>query len=360
MIVLILFHPNVRRFNFPSIRIPAYPNARPFKCPSIQILSCPNANLEPSSSNHQQHAIQYLFPSGLFESQSRPVMRPPREIYPKFQKAYYDKSGRPFSSFFYTGFQNYYESLYELYANYEELNRLEDANNAAGIQPTEADRFDALTNVVLSKQQLEDLFVEKISDGRYESFVGHLNRLIDHPYSAQKAEFLKRFTKTKQIQMLREQLYTMGQDENGRVYSEAIGSRKNTQCKVRVYKDGTGKFLMNDRYDLNYFTYFLHREQILTPLVMADLVDKVDIYATLNPINLQTYFAQVEELDPKAQLTNAGTVRLGVSRALCAFVDDATKELLRVNGLLQPDLRTRERKKPGLYRARKKPPHRKR
>ena len=160
--------------------------------------------------------------------------------------------------------------------------------------------------------------------------------------------------------MLREQLYTMGQDENGRVYSEAIGSRKNTQCKVRVYKDGTGKFLMNDRYDLNYFTYFLHREQILTPLVMADLVDKVDIYATLNPINLQTYFAQVEELDPKAQLTNAGTVRLGVSRALCAFVDDATKELLRVNGLLQPDLRTRERKKPGLYRARKKPPHRKR
>lgn len=287
-------------------------------------------------------------------------MRPPREIYPKFQKAYYDNSGRPFSSFFYTGFQNYYESLYELYLNYEELNRLEDANNLAGLGPTEADQFDAQTHVVLNKQQLEDLFVEKVSDERYESFVAHLNRLIEHPYSAQKSEFLERFTKTKEIQMLREQLYTIEQDAEGRVYSEAIGSRKNVECKVRVFKDGSGQFLMNGKYDLNHFTYFLHREQILTPLVMADLVDKVDIFATLNPRNLDTYYQQVDELDPKAQLRHAGAVRLGVSRAICAFVDDATKELLRVNGLLQPDLRIRERKKPGLYKARKKPPYRKR
>lgn len=287
-------------------------------------------------------------------------MRPPREIYPKFQKAHYGKTGRPFSSFFYTGFQNYYEALYELYLNYEDLNRIEDENNRLGIRPTENDRFDDQTHALLSSKQLEDLFVEPLGAARYESFVKHLDRLIQHPYSAQKSEFLQRFTKAKEIQTLSEKLYTLGQDEQGRVYSEAVGTRKNLECLVRVYKDGSGQFLMNGKYGINHFRYFLHREQILTPLVMADLVDKVDIYATLNPNNLETCFKPVEELDPNMQLVQAGSVRLGISCAICAFVDEETKELLRLNGLLQKDLRTKERKKPGLYKARKRPPHKKR
>lgn len=287
-------------------------------------------------------------------------MRSPQEIYPKFQKAHYDKTGRPFSSFFYTGLQSYYQSLYELYLNYEDLNRIEDENNLKGIRPTEADKFDELTHSVFSSEQLEELFGERMTEWRYDAFVNHLNRLMQHPYSALKSEFLLRFVRPKEIQALREKLFTIKQDEQGRAYSEAVGVRKNLECLVRVYKDGSGQFLMNGKYDLNHFTYFLHREQILSPLVMADLVDKVDIYATLNPNNLNTCFAPVDELDPVAQLAQAGAIRLGVSHAICAFVDDETKELLRVNGLLQRDNRTRERKKPGLYRARKKPPYRKR
>ena len=39
-------------------------------------------------------------------------MRPPEEIFPKKKAAQFDVSGRPFSSMFYTGRPNFYETCY--------------------------------------------------------------------------------------------------------------------------------------------------------------------------------------------------------------------------------------------------------
>lgn len=51
-------------------------------------------------------------PSGLFSKRARPQMRPPQEIFPKKKEAQFDIDGRPFSSMFYTGKSNFYETCY--------------------------------------------------------------------------------------------------------------------------------------------------------------------------------------------------------------------------------------------------------
>ena len=50
----------------------------------------------------------------------------------------------------------------------------------------------------------------------------------------------------------------------------------------------------------------------------------------------------------------AGAIRLGVARALIA-ADEGYRRPLRQQGLLTRDPRVKERKKPGLKRARKAP-----
>jgi len=55
----------------------------------------------------------------------------------------------------------------------------------------------------------------------------------------------------------------------------------------------------------------------------------------------------------------AGAVRLGLARALLQ-VDPQLRSLLRQKGLLTCDARVKERKKPGLKRARKAPQYTKR
>ncbi|XP_044019664.1 28S ribosomal protein S9, mitochondrial-like [Aphidius gifuensis] len=43
-------------------------------------------------------AIQYLFPSGIFDPRARPIMDEPEKIHPKKKAAEFDIEGRPFSS----------------------------------------------------------------------------------------------------------------------------------------------------------------------------------------------------------------------------------------------------------------------
>lgn len=47
-------------------------------------------------------AIAYLFPSGLTDKKALPVMKPPEEILPKFNKLEFDEEGRPLDPLFFT------------------------------------------------------------------------------------------------------------------------------------------------------------------------------------------------------------------------------------------------------------------
>lgn len=62
--------------------------------------------------SHFQEAIEYLFPSGIFEKKARPMMKTPKEIFPPKKDAQFDESGRPFHFLFYTGKPNFYSLLH--------------------------------------------------------------------------------------------------------------------------------------------------------------------------------------------------------------------------------------------------------
>jgi Ribosomal protein S9 len=127
-------------------------------------------------------------------------------------------------------------------------------------------------------------------------------------------------------------------------YFEGVGRRKESTARVRVMS-GTGVFTVNDRPAEEYFPRTGDLEAIVSALVAAGQDRKTyDITATVNGggISGQT-----------------DSVKLGLARALVKLNED-NKTLLRKAGLLTRDPRIKERKKPGLKRARKAPTYTKR
>lgn len=59
-----------------------------------------------------QNAIEYLFPSGIYDKKARPIMKSPEEVFPARKAAEFDETGRPFHSMFYTGNPNFFKLLY--------------------------------------------------------------------------------------------------------------------------------------------------------------------------------------------------------------------------------------------------------
>lgn len=59
-----------------------------------------------------QRAIEYLFPSGIYDKKARPMMKPPEEIFPARKAAEFDETGRPFHPMFYTSKPNFFKLLY--------------------------------------------------------------------------------------------------------------------------------------------------------------------------------------------------------------------------------------------------------
>ena len=127
-------------------------------------------------------------------------------------------------------------------------------------------------------------------------------------------------------------------------YYEAVGRRKESTARVRL-ADGSGKFVVNEKEGAAYFTR------------MGDLNDILRAFVTVGQ-DANKYDVSVKVMGggPAGQ-TEA--VRLGVSRALVLINADWTSAL-RKQGLLTRDARVKERKKPGLKKARKAPTYTKR
>jgi small subunit ribosomal protein S9 len=127
-------------------------------------------------------------------------------------------------------------------------------------------------------------------------------------------------------------------------YFEGVGRRKESTSRVRLMS-GSGKFTVNDKPLEEYFPRTGDMEEILGPLVAA-AQDRAtyDITATVRGggVTGQT-----------------DSVKLGLARALVKMNADNIA-LLRKGGFLTRDPRIKERKKPGLKRARKAPTYTKR
>ena len=126
-------------------------------------------------------------------------------------------------------------------------------------------------------------------------------------------------------------------------YYEGVGRRKTASARVRLHTGSQG-FVVNDKPFEEFFT----RE-----------VDQYTIRKVFEVTDTENRFGITIRVAGGGVTGQAGAVRLGIARALLK-VDPDYRQTLRANGMLTRDPRAKERKKPGLKRARKAPQYTKR
>ncbi|MCS6825159.1 MAG: 30S ribosomal protein S9 [Caldilinea sp.] len=126
-------------------------------------------------------------------------------------------------------------------------------------------------------------------------------------------------------------------------YVEAVGRRKEATARVRLYP-GTGEIVVNDKPVDVYFGRALDQMILRQPLVLT---------GTESSYNISV------KVCGGGESGQAAAVRLGIARALCER-DPNLRLPLKTAGFLTRDAREKERKKPGLKRARKAPQYTKR
>jgi len=126
-------------------------------------------------------------------------------------------------------------------------------------------------------------------------------------------------------------------------YVEAIGRRKEATARVRIYA-GTGEIVVNNKPANEYFGRALDQMILRQPLVLTGTEATVNISVKVNG---------------GGEGGQASAVRLGIARALTEQ-DANLRPSLKAAGFLTRDARAKERKKPGLKRARKAPQYTKR
>jgi small subunit ribosomal protein S9 len=121
-------------------------------------------------------------------------------------------------------------------------------------------------------------------------------------------------------------------------YIFATGRRKTSVANIRLFT-GEGQSMVNKKPFDKYFSYSYYQDEINQAFQLTGLSG-------------QYYFVcHVNGGGPHSQ---AGAVRHGISIALGKLSEEVRK-VLKKNGLLTRDDRKKERKKPGLKRARRSP-----
>lgn len=132
--------------------------------------------------------------------------------------------------------------------------------------------------------------------------------------------------------------------ENETRYFSAVGRRKTSSAQVRLYPEGTGRIVVNNKPVDEYFSRAQDLISLAAPLRAAGHEGTFDITIVVRGGGVT---GQSE------------AVAHGVARALVKY-DEALRSTMRRGGYLTRDARAKERKKPGLKRARKAPQYTKR
>ncbi len=125
--------------------------------------------------------------------------------------------------------------------------------------------------------------------------------------------------------------------KSGKVYFYGTGRRKNAVACVRILP-GEGSITINGKDIDQYFGLETLKLIVNQPLVATGTVGKFDIIckAVGGGVSGQ-----------------AGAIRHGLARALVQADEEAYRSILKKAGFLTRDARMKERKKPGLKKARK-------
>ena len=127
-------------------------------------------------------------------------------------------------------------------------------------------------------------------------------------------------------------------------YFEGVGRRKASSARVRVMS-GSGNFIVNDKELEAYFTRIGDVNDILAPFAVSG--EKRGSYDVTVLVKGGGVTGQTD------------AVKLGLARALVKLNADLQPSL-RKSGLLTRNPLVKERKKPGLKKARKAPTYTKR
>lgn len=127
-------------------------------------------------------------------------------------------------------------------------------------------------------------------------------------------------------------------------YYEGIGRRKSASARVRLFPGGNGNVVINDKDGADYMSRFGDLDILLEPLrlIGQEKAYNISVHVSGGGVSGQR-----------------DAIRLGVARALLK-IDPELKPQLKGEKFLTRDARVKERKKPGLKRARKAPTYTKR
>jgi len=120
-------------------------------------------------------------------------------------------------------------------------------------------------------------------------------------------------------------------------YFYAVGRRKTSTAQVRLYPEGEGSVLVNGRSLDQYFCRDSDLLHVREPLAVTDLESAFNITVLVKG---------------GGHTGQSGAVRHAISRALVKY-DETLRPVLRRGGFLTRDARMKERKKPGLVKARR-------
>jgi len=123
----------------------------------------------------------------------------------------------------------------------------------------------------------------------------------------------------------------------GKVYREVVGRRKTATARVRVTMDKKMSVVVNGKPVNEYFPADLYRMAAVAPLTLLAIKEGLAFTVVVNGGGVS---AQAE------------AIRHGLARAL-VFLDPSIRTALKRSGHLKRDPRKKERKKPGLKKARK-------
>jgi small subunit ribosomal protein S9 len=127
-------------------------------------------------------------------------------------------------------------------------------------------------------------------------------------------------------------------------YFEGVGRRKESTARARLYSGGSGAVLVNDKQLEVYFGRDVDRLSVNAPLVLTGANNRYNVSVHVNG---------------GGTTGQAIAARMAIARAL-EVSDAELRQQLKDAGYLSRDARAKERKKPGLKRARKGPTYTKR
>lgn len=131
----------------------------------------------------------------------------------------------------------------------------------------------------------------------------------------------------------------MKEKEIGNKYIEAVGRRKTSVSRTRLFPGAKPGIIVNGKEYFTYFPTLSLRRTVEAPIEEAKLSSKIRIEAKIRGGGISS---------------QAGALQHGISRVLQKFQPDLRK-ILKKPGFLRRDARMKERRKFGLKKARKAP-----